>query len=447
MFLFLDKKIKEKSMKKKIICLIMFIFVLTVGCQGKKDASGKNENGKEVTLRFSWWGGDSRHKATLDVIKLYEEKNPGVKIKAEYTGWDGYFEKISTQISGNTAPDIMQIDYSWLYNFSKNGDGFYDINELKEDFDLSNYDEQSLTYTTINNKITAIPVGMNGRAFFYNKTLFEKAGVEVPKTIDELFVVDKIIKEKVGKDARVLDVTSVDSGVLFFIKYYVEQKYGKTIINSDNKIGVSKEELADAFKFYKKLVDEEVVVSTKDRAGAGNIPAEQNPLWISGKLGGVYEWNTAIGMYEDTLEEGNTLVAGDFLTGIGDNDSAFIKVNMTFAVNKNSKNAKEAAKFLNFLLSDPEAAKILGTVRGIPLNKSAYAELEKEGKIEGALAEALEKAMKFPGPKSSPYIEDERVRKLGLQISQKVDYNEITPEQAGEQLHSELEKLLQQITR
>lgn len=434
-------------MRKKMIWLIMFIFVLMTGCQKKKDVSDKNENGKEIILRFSWWGGDSRHKATLDVIKLYEEKNPGVKIKAEYTGWDGYFEKISTQISGNTAPDIMQIDYSWLYNFSKNGDGFYDMKELKEYFDMNNYDEQALSYTTINGKITAIPVGMNGRAFFYNKTLFEKAGAEIPKTVDELFSANKLIKEKIGKEARVVDVTSVDSGSLFFIKYYVEQKYGKTIINSDNKIEVSKEELTDAFKFYKKLVDEEIIVSTKDRAGAGNIPAEQNPLWISGKLGGVYEWNTAIGMYEDTLENGNMLVSGDFLTGIGNNNSAFIKVNMTFAINKNSKNAKEAAKFLNFLLSDPEAAKILGTVRGIPLNKSAYSELEKEGKVEGALAEALEKAMKFPGPKSSPYIEDERVRKLGLQISQKVDYNEITPEQAGEQLYTELEKLLQQIMR
>ena len=434
-------------MRKKIFWLVMFIFVLTVSC-GKKDNTSETNNGeKTVTLRFSWWGGDTRHKATLEAIKLYEEKNPGVKIKAEYSGWDGYFEKISTQISGNTAPDIMQIDYSWLYNFSKDGNGFYDLNELKDIFDLSNYDEQALSYTTINKKLTAIPVGMNGRAFFYNKSLFDRAGVEIPKTVDELFSVNKIVKEKIGKDAKILDITTVDSGALFFIKYYVEQKYGKTIINLDNKIEVSSDELSDAFMFYKRLVTEGATVSTKDRAGAGNVPAEQNPLWIDGKLGGVYEWNTAIGLFEDTIHTGDTLVSGDFLTGIGNNKSSFIKVNMTFAINKNSKNAKEAAKFLNFLLSDPEATKILGIVRGIPLNKSAYAELEKEGQIVGALAEGLEKSMQFTGPKSSPYIEDERVRKLGLQISQKLDYDEITPKQAGEQFYLELEKLLQQITR
>ena len=45
------------------------------------------------------------------------------------------------------------------------------------------------------------------------------------------------------------------------------------------------------------------------------------------------------------------------------------------------------------------------------------------------------------------YESDERTRKLGLEITQKVDYNELTPEQAGERLYTELEKLLKQMTR
>ena len=152
-------------------------------------------------------------------------------------------------------------------------------------------------------------------------------------------------------------------------------------------------------------------------------------------------------MMVDTLSEGNELVTGDMLKGIGDNKSAFIKENMTFAINKNTKHPKEAAKFLNFLLSDPEAAKILGVVRGIPLNKSAYAELEKAGLIKGLKAEGLQKAMEFAAPKASPFTEDERVRKLVLKYTQKLDYNEMTPEQAGNELYAELEKILVQIMR
>ncbi|WP_435309900.1 ABC transporter substrate-binding protein [Sebaldella termitidis] len=379
-------------MKNKIFWLIMLILILTVSCGEKNKASGK-DGSKEIVLRFLWWGSESRHKATLDAIKLFEEKNPGIKIKAEYGGTDGYFQKLSTQLTGNTAPDIMQVDYIWLFNFSKNGDGFYDINLLKDEFNLANYTKEDLSYTTINGKLNAIPVGMNGRAFFFNKSLYERAGIEIPKTFDELLAADKILKQKIGPDTKSLDIVTSDSGAMFFVEYYVEQKYGKPLINTDNKVGVTKEELADAFRFYKMLADSGAVISAKDRAGAGNYPDDQNPLWINGELGGVLNWNTMIGAYGDMLKKGDTMVAGDFLTGIGDHKSAYLKVNMTLAINKNTKYPKEAAKFLNFLLSDPEAAKILGTVRGIPLNKSAYAELEKEGLTTGPVAEGLTKAL------------------------------------------------------
>ena len=379
-------------MKNKIFWLIMLILILTVSCGEKNNTSGK-DGSKEIVLRFLWWGSESRHKATLDAIKLFEEKNPGIKIKAEYGGTDGYFQKLSTQLTGNTAPDIMQVDYIWLFNFSKNGDGFYDINLLKDEFNLANYTKEDLSYTTINGKLNAIPVGMNGRAFFFNKSLYERAGIEIPKTFDELLAADKILKQKIGPDTKSLDIVTSDSGAMFFVEYYVEQKYGKTLINTDNKVGVTKEELADAFRFYKMLADSGAVISAKDRAGTGNYPDDQNPLWINGELGGVLNWNTMIGAYGDMLKKGDTMVAGDFLTGIGDHKSAYLKVNMTLAINKNTKHPKEAAKFLNFLLSDPEAAKILGTVRGIPLNKSAYAELEKEGLTTGPVAEGLTKAL------------------------------------------------------
>ena len=341
----------------------------------------------------------------------------------------------------------MQIDWNWLYIFSKNGDGFYNFNDLKEDFDLSNYDESVLSYTTINGKVPAIPVGMNGRVFYYNKSLYEKAGLPVPATADELISSTKILKEKFGNDTYALDISTTDSGVLFFLKYYVEQKFGKSLIDSDNKMGITKEELTEAIQFYKKLVDEGVVLSSKDNAGAGNVPGEQNPLWISGKVGGVYEWNSAISKYQDTLSEGNELIIGEMLTGIGSNKSAFVKVNMALAINKNTKHPKEAAKFLNFLLSDPEAVKILGLSRGIPSNKKAIETLDQEGLLKGIVPEGLEKALAFAAPKSSPFIEDERIRKIGMMYTQKVDYNELTPEQAGEQMYAELEKVIAQISK
>ena len=114
---------------------------------------------------------------------------------------------------------------------------------------------------------------------------------------------------------------------------------------------------------------------------------------------------------------------------------------------KNTKYPKEAAKFLNFILTDPEAVKVLGLSRGIPSNKKAVEILTQEGLMKGIVPEGLEKALQFASPKASPFIEDERIRKIGLKYTQKLDYNELTPEQTANEMYDELEKTIAQITR
>ena len=51
-------------------------------------------------LRMSWWGGDSRHEATRAALEACGAKH-GHTIRPEYTGWDGHFEKLTTQIAGD----------------------------------------------------------------------------------------------------------------------------------------------------------------------------------------------------------------------------------------------------------------------------------------------------------------------------------------------------------
>ena len=53
-----------------------------------------------VTLRILWWGSQTRHDLTMAAIEKFMEKNPDIKIEPEYTSWDGYWEKVATQIAG-----------------------------------------------------------------------------------------------------------------------------------------------------------------------------------------------------------------------------------------------------------------------------------------------------------------------------------------------------------
>ena len=91
---------------------------------------------KVVNLKMSWWGGDDRHQKTLEALKLFEEKYPNIKVKPEYGGWQGWQEKVTTQIVGNTSPDVMQINWNWIDLFSRDGSGFYDLNKVSHILEL-----------------------------------------------------------------------------------------------------------------------------------------------------------------------------------------------------------------------------------------------------------------------------------------------------------------------
>ena len=141
---------------------------------------------QDVDLRMSWWGGNGRHQVTLKALEAFHQQYPDINVKAEYTGWDGHLSRLTTQIAGGTEPDVMQTNWNWLPIFSKNGDGFYDLNTLKDEIDLSQFDAKELQSTTVNGKLNGIPISVTARVFYFNDEAWKKAGIPFPKTWDEL---------------------------------------------------------------------------------------------------------------------------------------------------------------------------------------------------------------------------------------------------------------------
>ncbi len=81
-----------------------------------------------IEISFSWWGGDSRHEATLKAVEAFMEKYPNITVKPSYSAWDGWEDKMSSQFATGTAPDVNQINWNWITSFSSDGSAFYDLN-------------------------------------------------------------------------------------------------------------------------------------------------------------------------------------------------------------------------------------------------------------------------------------------------------------------------------
>ncbi|CAH1200392.1 Putative ABC transporter substrate-binding protein YesO [Paenibacillus allorhizoplanae] len=189
---------------------IMTVLVsAVVGCSSEKAAVETTKpaqstetpkaQAKPVTLRFAWWGSDARHKATLAAIEAYTKFNPNVKIEGEYQGYEGYQQKIMTQIAGNSAPDLMQLDYPWLPSLSAQGDIFVDLSK-ESVIDLSQFAKKILDeYDSVNGKLVSLPMGTNGFGTMINKAFFDKNGLStdtvvsiIPRLILSSLVLTKI---------------------------------------------------------------------------------------------------------------------------------------------------------------------------------------------------------------------------------------------------------------
>ncbi len=430
------KYIRLIGMVTSIVCLSFF-----VSCSLDSEKSNSEEE-NSCAIRFSWWGGDDRHDVTLKAIELFESKYPHIDIQAEYGGWDGWTEKITTQIAGGTEPDIMQINYDWLIRFSEDGKGFADLEKLGNQIGLDNFDSEVLDYGRQNGVLNAVPISMTGRSLFFNKTTFEEIGAEIPKDWDDLMNLGEVFRES-GNYPLDLDVQSGFTA-WYLAVVYAQQKFNKEFITYDGELNFTVEEIEETLEFYKTLEENGVVRTVKQRINDdGNDALYQSSEFIDGSVAGILEWGSAVGKYDMSLEE-DILVTGNLLfTENCEVSGWFVKPSVMYAMSNNTKNPEECALFLDFILNDKECAEILGTSRGIPSSRSAYESLEEKGMLKGLAYESYVQINECNPVSISPYMELSEMSQCYNEAIENISYGEMSVHDASEQMYSKIQKILE----
>ena len=372
-------------------------------------AAGKETSGDEpITLRLSWWGGDSRHEKTLQVVDKFMEVYPNIKVECEYGAWNGWTEKISTSLVAGASADVMQTNWNWLYQFSADGSKYVDLNDYKDVFnDFADYDQATLETCVVNGEQQAIPISTTGKVFYWNKTTFDKAGIGLPTTFDELLAAGETFKEKLGDEYYPLALFEYERFLLMV--YYLESKYEKQWA-VDNHCNYTVDEIKEGLEWINLLEDHHVLPTIEHLKGQGADAIEKNADWISGKYAGFFEWDSAQQKFADALEEGQEFVLGDYITGFGKKTAGMFKISQTWAIAESCQHKKEAALLINFLVSDPEAIKILGVERGVVVNKTAAKILEEDGQLKGLTYEGNKLAMENANYPLDPNFENSSLK-------------------------------------
>ena len=360
-----------------------------------------------ITLTISWWGGDARQAAYEAACKAFTEKYPNITVECTYGPWNGWEEAQSTALAAGTAADVMQVNWNWLYQYSPTGEKFVDLREYSDIIDLSQWSDTAKNACIVADSLQAVPISMTGRIFYWNMNTFKQAGIEaVPTSYDDLIAAGKAFQEKLGDDYYPLHLGAYDRMILMV--FYLESKYGKDWADPvTSTLNYTEDEIAEGLAFIKSLVDNHVMMNLKDYYSANSDTAtHQSNEWITGKIAGIFEWDSAASKYQDALDEENKpgFTVGEEIK-FGDYNGGFSKVSMGMAITKSCQHPVEAAALINFILNEKEGASIMGTQCGMVCSKAGQEYAKEAGAVNELILEANTKVMAFVDQPFDPCYE------------------------------------------
>jgi N,N'-diacetylchitobiose transport system substrate-binding protein len=127
-----------------------------------------------------------------DYATAFQAAHPGTKIDIEFVPWAQAHDKFTTSIAGGKTPDVAEMGTTWTPEFADEG-AFEEVNKPPS----GQYVSSLVDAATLDGKVWGKPWYAGSRALIYRKDVLKKAGVEVPKTWDELLAASKAIKAKV----------------------------------------------------------------------------------------------------------------------------------------------------------------------------------------------------------------------------------------------------------
>lgn len=195
------------------------------------------------------------------IEEQFENENPNIDVVVEMTDWGNLHTKITTYLAGGNPPVLANIANVWLSEYVAEGQAEplsgYLTEEFKDKFIPSLFHPTTAGALGQGEpgEIYGLPIAVSARAMYYNKTIFDKAGISRPPvTWPELKEVAKTIKEKVPEAQPFGIPMTTWEGEQFFA--YFLWSWGGKFFNDEGKFVINSPEGVEALQFMVDLVEE-----------------------------------------------------------------------------------------------------------------------------------------------------------------------------------------------
>ncbi|KZS46612.1 ABC transporter substrate-binding protein [Paenibacillus glucanolyticus] len=369
-------------LKRSMVGMLAGLMLFVTACSGTDHtgAGGDTDNGAaesgQVELRMMWWGDQKRADITNEALKVFQEKHPNIKIMGEFSPSSGYFDKLNTQLASGTAPDIFFLGGNVVDYAKKNV--LLDLDPyVGSELNLDGMDPTMVEYGRLDGKLQHISAGANARGIVINQALFEKAGIPLPEpnwNWEDYAAVSKELSDKLGDGIFGTYNFTVDG-----MDIYLKQR-GKQLYNMENgTLGFAKEDIQEWFQYWEETSSAGGVVTPEMQVSNPHDDTSKS-LLITGKAAMSLLPSNQLAAFQSLTEDPlilHPVPRGPKGTGV------VFESSQGLSGYANTKHPKEVAILMDFWINDPQAAKILGSDRGVPVTEANRNLLQEEaGPVE-----------------------------------------------------------------
>lgn len=393
-------------------------------------------NGEPCTIRFGWWGGQTRHERTEEVVKMFMEKYPNVKIDTEPSDFNGYFQKLPTLIGAQDVWDVFQLGNNWA-EFSTI---VTDLTPYIEDgtINTDNISDGFLATTYDMGKQMEISLGTNAHCIIYNADMFAEAGIAEPA--------ENWTWEEYEKYAEALKEVTGDFGSSSLEEFYAactvgvpQYEDGLNFFKADNS-GLMIETPDYMVPFIEMIQRMSESGAYPDRGALNEMgTAPEQNFVATGEAAMTWALsNQVVAMAKAAEENGvGTLKIATVPRKTADGPSGYaVKSSQGLTIYSQTEYPDVCAAFINFFINSTEANQVLLGERGVPVTSAVRAsieptlsDLEKDIYAYVAMIGGWEdsKHVFINEPSQQVAIKDEFKSQLD-----KVNAGELTPQQAAQ---------------
>jgi multiple sugar transport system substrate-binding protein len=308
------------------------------------------ELAKPATITFWAWTPDIQSQ-----VNLFQKKYPNIKVNLVNPGQGPpAYQKFRTALKGGGAPDVMQLEFSYINSYKITGDLLdlspYGANDIKGDFV-----DFAWNQVAEGDKVYAIPQDAGPMGMLYREDIFKQYGLTVPKTWEEFAAQAKKLHDADPKKFMT-NLPPNDSGaVLGLMQQAGSRPFGVTS-KEQIKINMVDEGAKKWANYWTPLIQQGLVSTdaTFNNDWYQALSSGKYATWLAAAWGPSYLQGAA------AASKGKWRAAPLPQWSAGENVSGNWGGSVS-AVTAKSKSPAAAAAFAMFINHDPESANLLAS--------------------------------------------------------------------------------------